>query len=173
MVGSVVGYMFGRSSAESFKYNDYKFLRKGNKFVLEIDKIEFDFHYFPSDVEDIDVDSEIFDKLADKIEIKSTYDNNSEWKQGIAVAQYDLEIYFQTAGAYLTKGLTAENEFEMPIIICDDATSKIPVIYFKESDATKVFLEDNCIIAEAKSEFDFVRIKDRLIYGLLGVIKDE
>jgi len=173
MVGSVVGYMFGRNSEDSFKYGDYKFLRKGNKFVLEIDKIKFEFHYFPSDVENIDIDSEIFDKCSNKLEIDSTYDYDSKWKEGISVAQYDLERYFAISDIYFVKGLTTENEFEMSVITCEDATSKTPVLYFKESNETKIFAEGDCIISEARNELDFLKIKDRLIYGLLGIIKDE
>ncbi|MBW2966482.1 hypothetical protein KY342_05245 [Candidatus Woesearchaeota archaeon] len=173
MVGSVIGYMFGRGSGESFKYNDYKFLKRGNKFVLKFDREELEFDYFPSDVENINISSEVFAKFSNKIEIDSTYDNNTKWKAGISVSQFDLERFFSVIGIYFVKGLTTENEFEMPVITCEDATSKVPVIYFKESNETKVFAEDHCVIAEAKSELDFIRIKDRLIYGLLKVIENE
>jgi hypothetical protein len=171
MVGSVIGYMFGRSSEESFKYNGHKFLVRGNKFGLKVNKADIEFDYFPSSVEDINVSSEILSKLLNKIEIDSTYDNNSKWKEGISVAQYDLEKYFNAIGAYFVKGLTAENDFGMPVIECDTTTNNVPVIYFKDSNQTKIWIENNCIIAEAKSETDFIRIKDRLIYGLLGVIE--
>ena len=173
MVGSVIGYMFGRDSGEILKYNDHKFLKRGDKLILKVNKVELKFDYFPSNVEDIAVDSEVLGKFLDKVEVDSTSDNNCKWKTGIAVAQFDLEIFFNTIGIYFVKGLTTENEFGMPIIGCEDATSKTPVIYFKESNQTKIFINGNCIIAEAKSEIDFIRIKDRLIYGLLGVIKNE
>ena len=173
MVGSVIGYMFGRNSSESFKYNGYKFLRRDNKLVLKINKIEFGFDYFPSSVEDIEISSEILDRLSGVIEIDSTYDNSSKWKEGISVVQYDLERYFEITGTYFIKGLTDENDYGLPVITCENATAKTPVLYFKESNQTKIWLDDNCVIAEAKSEIDFIRIKDRLLYGLLGVIKNE
>lgn len=173
MVGSVIGYMFGRDSGEILKYNGYKFSKVNNKLLLKVDKTDVWFDYFPSSVEDINISSEILDKLSNKIEIDSTYDNNSKWKEGIGIAQYDLEQGFNLIGVYLVRGLTTENEFGMPVVRCDTATNKVPVIYFKESNQTKVWVEGNCIIAEAKNEIDFIRIKDRLLYSLFGVMKNE
>jgi hypothetical protein len=171
MVGSVIGYMFGRDGEESFDYNGYKFFRRGNKYILKVDRTELGFDYFPFSVVDINISTEILNKFSNKIEIDSTYDNNSKWKEGIAVAQYDLERYLNKVGAFFVRGLTTENEYGMPIIVCENATIIIPVIYFKESNQTNVWVDKECIIIEAKNDADFMRIKDRLIYGLLGVIK--
>ncbi len=173
MVGSVMGYMFGRDSGEVLKYNEYKFSRTNNKFILKVNKQDVAFDYFPSDVEDIEINPEILDKLSNKIEIDSTYDNNSKFKEGISVAQYDLDIYFDIVGIHFVKGLTTENNYGLVIIECEDATPNVPVLYFKESNETKVWIKDDCIIAEAKNEFDIIRIKDRLIYGLYGIIENE
>ena len=68
-------------------------------------------------------------------------------------------------------GFTEENKFDFPIITCDDATESIPVIYFRGANQTAIYEEANCIIAEAKREADFLRIKDRLIFGVFGVIE--
>ena len=46
----------------------------------------------------------------------------------------------------------------------------VPVIYFKQSNETKVIIDDDCIIAEARNNIDILRIKDRLLYSMLGVI---
>jgi len=172
MVGSVLGYMFGRDSGESLKYNEYKFLRKGNKFVLNVNKADVEFDYFPSDVENIKIDPAVLGKFSDKAEIDSTYDKDSKFKEAISVAQFDLERFFNLVGIYFVNGLTSENDFKMPVLGCENATEKIPIIYFRESNETKIFLKDNCIIAESNTEIGFIRIKDRIIYGLLGVIKN-
>jgi len=171
MVGSVLGYMFGRDSEESYKYNNYKFTRTDNKFILNINNVDIEFHFFPSDVEYINVSSNILNKLTNKVEIDSTYDEDNKWKEGISVAQYDLERFFNVAGVYFVNGLTAKNAYSMPVIGCNTSTEKTPVIYFKEGNETKIFIDDNCIIAESNDDLGFIRIKDRLIYGLLGVIE--
>ncbi len=171
MVGSVIGYMFGRGSEESFDYNRYNFFKRGNKYILKVDKTEFGFDYFPSSVEDINISTEILNKFSNKVEIDITSDNNSKFREGIAVAQYDIEQYLNTKGTYFARGLTTENDLGMPVIVCENATIKVPVIYFKESNQTKVQINKGCIILEAEEELDFIRIKDRIIYGLLGVIE--
>ena len=66
--------------------------------------------------------------------------------------------------------MTEVNEFTLPVITCDDATSSVPVLYFVESNETKIYSENGCIIAEAKFETDLLRIKDRLLYERLGII---
>ena len=33
-----------------------------------------------------------------------------------------------------------------------------------------VSLQNNCVIVEALSGIDFIRVKDRLVYGILGII---
>ncbi len=68
-------------------------------------------------------------------------------------------------------GFTTKNEFNKPVITCKNATLYVPVIYFKKSNETSITLEGNCIIAEAFRGEDFTKIKDRLVYGALGVMK--
>jgi hypothetical protein len=71
---------------------------------------------------------------------------------------------------FIRQGFTTENDYNFPVITCRDSTSVVPVIYFKSSNETKVYLENDCIIAESSTQIDFERIKDRLVYGMLGII---
>ncbi len=72
---------------------------------------------------------------------------------------------------YLRRGFTTNNTFNLPAIACDDATSAVPVIYFRKGNATKIYLKNSCIIAEAPSNQEFIKAKDRILYGMLGVMK--
>src|SRR3989339_224583 len=47
----------------------------------------------------------------------------------------------------------------------------VPVVYFRHGNATSIHLENDCIIAEAAENAGFIMVKDRLLYGMLGVIK--
>jgi hypothetical protein len=171
MVTSVIGYMFGKDGAESFKYKDYKFFRKGNEWILKVGGGELNFNFFPTDVENINLSSEAINRLEGVIEIDSTSDVNDSHAKIIALAQYSMQqVLGQVSTTYIRVGMTSENEFDLPIITCNDATVAVPVLFFKEANATNVELKNNCIIAEAKSEIDIVRIKDRLLYGILGII---
>ena len=44
------------------------------------------------------------------------------------------------------------------------------MLYFKEGNQTRIYTDGNCVIAEASQSFDMTRLKDRLLYGILGII---
>ncbi len=171
MVTSVVGYMFGKDGGDKFKYGDYSFSRQGNNWVLKIDKIEYVFDFFPAEVEDINLSLGIIDSLKGVVEIDFTSSVNDSYAEAIALAQYNfVQNLGKISNAYVRIGMIDENDFDLPIITCKDATSSVPVLYFKEANVTKVEFKNSCISVEAKSEIDILRIKDRLLYGLLGII---
>jgi len=70
---------------------------------------------------------------------------------------------------FVRVGFTSE-QLNFPVITCDDASDFVPVVYFKGSNTTNVYVENSCIIAEASNPADIIRIKDRLVYGILGII---
>ena len=172
MTSSVIGFMWGRdNTSESIKYKDFNFLRKNRQWITKINNNELIFDYFPSEVENIYVSNEIKQKLRNTIEIDITSSFNSTYAEDIATAQYSLEQNLGKFNMYIRKGFTSDNTYNMPVITCNDSTDIVPVIYFKDSNRTKVFLEENCIIVEGSSELDFIKIKDRLFYSFLGIIE--
>lgn len=172
MTSSVIGFMWGRgNTSESIKYKDFNFLRKNRQWALKINDNELIFDYFPSQVEEIYISNEIKEKLRGTIEMDITSNINSTYPESIATAQYSLEQNLGKFNVYVRKGFTSNNTYNMPIITCDDSTDIVPVIYFKDSNKTNIFLEKNCIIAESASELDFIKIKDRLVYSFLGIIE--
>ena len=170
MISSVIGYMWGKDIGDKFEYKDYSFLRKNNQWMLKHDKNELYFDYFPEEVENIDIGTDAVARLRGVIEIDSTYSANDSYAEAIAKAQYDMnEVLWVVSNTYIRAGMTEENEFDLPVINCNDSTAAVPVLYFKKSNITRVTL-DECVIAEAKSDVDIIRIKDRLLYGILGII---
>jgi hypothetical protein len=172
MVSSVIGYMFGSGGAEKYEYNDHSFIkRNNNEWLLKYNGENLIFNLFPEQVEDIEVNFDVSEALGGKAEIDTTFDPDDELAEAIALAQYTFsEVITKTSDSFVMVGMTEENEFDLPIINCEDATDKVPVLYFKKSDSTSVELEDNCIIIEAKSAIDILAVKDRILYGLLGII---
>jgi hypothetical protein len=170
MTMSVLGYMFGKDSTEQSDYNDFKFYQSGNKWATKIDDNEYVFNFFPSQVENINVSSDIISRLDDSLQIDMTSDVDSEYKEAIALAEFELSGYLFYNEQYARLGFTELNEYEKPKITCLDSTFSVPVILFEKSNETIIYSEGNCIIANAKSESDIVAIKDRLLYGLIGVM---
>ena len=169
---SIIGFLIGgMGSEQKLKYNDITFTRRGNEWFILFNNRQLAFDYFPEQVEDINISQEIINKL-NTLEIDTTYDANNSFAEGIALSQYKFQ---QNLGAitniYVRQGLTSNNTFNLPIITCDNATDFVPIIYFKQSNETKVYSENSCIIVEADSEIGFLRAKDRLLYGYLKIIE--
>jgi hypothetical protein len=172
MVSSVVGYMWGKDIGEKFKHNDYKFVREKGGWTLKVEDTKLFFNYFPTEVEDIDIGSDIINRVNGVIEIDSTSSENDSFVEAIAQAQFSMQQELnKVSNVYIRVGMLEENEYDFPVITCADATVMIPVLYFRKSNETKVELDENCIIAEAKNNYDVIRIKDRLLYGMLGIIE--
>ncbi len=173
MVGtSFSAFLFGGSPAnEVVKYNDIKFVGNGKMWTAKIDGKKAAFSFLPEEVKDIPVDGNIAPLLQNKIEIDSTSDFNSTFKEPIALAQHQMRLTLGEYGIYMRQGFTKNNTYGLPEITCSNATSNVPVIYFRNGNSTRIYLDSSCIIAEGYSDREFIRAKDKLLYMLFGVIK--
>lgn len=173
MVGSIFGvvfYGFSGGGATSLEYGKFKFVNKGSFWSTIVEGKEALFTYFPSDVEMIDVNSGIIDGLKNRLEIDATSNFNDTFAQQISLAGYNMGITLNNFNIFVRQGFIAENDYNFPVITCEDSSNFVPVIYFKSSNETKVYSENSCIIAEASRQEDVERIKDRLVYGMFGII---
>jgi hypothetical protein len=172
MVGSVFGIMFfGYDQESKVKYNGIVFLQKNNLWVAKINGEEVIFNYLPDDVTRVDISEDVSSRLKNPVEIDITSDFNSTLKETIALAEQQMVASLGSFGVFVRVGFTTENRFDVPVIRCEDATLSVPVVYFREGNKTRAYLQDNCIIAEGRSSFDVLRIKDRMLYDVLGILK--
>ena len=91
--------------------------------------------------------------------------------QSIALAQYQMGLTLEAYNIFIREGLTENNTFNLPIITCNNSTANVPVIYFKQGNSTKIYLDNDCIVAEALTGADFIKSKDKILYSVLGVLK--
>ncbi|MEK6942752.1 MAG: hypothetical protein AABX00_01675 [Nanoarchaeota archaeon] len=175
MIGTSFGVIFyGFSPASNTaEYNGMTFVYRtnGNIWTAEVNGKNVAFSFPPQDVEKIHVEDELASRLKDRLEIDTTYDLNATNAQWIALAQHQMGLVLFEYDVYLRQGFTSNNTYNYPVITCADSIPSVPVIYFKEGNETKVYLDGNCIIAESSSDADFLKIKDRMLYEMLGVIK--
>ena len=172
MVFSVFGVIFfgfGAGSSGTVKYNGFEFIDKGNFWSVNINGREALFTYLPDEAASINVESSAVEKLKGVVQIDTTSEFNDTLAEPIALAQFQMGTTLFDFNIFARNGFTAEYDHFL-IITCKDATQFVPVIYFKESNTTNVHMENNCIIAEAANAADMLRLKDRLVYGILGVI---
>lgn len=174
MIGTSFSFVFFGFSpvSEKIKYNGYTFtfISSQNIWIAKINGRQAAFNFVPMDVANINISGEIAAMLRDKVEIDVTYDINSTFAQPIALVQHQLGLVLAQYNIFVRKGFTLNNTFNLPIITCKDATLNTPVIYFKYSNTTQAHVDGNCIIAEAATDADIIKIKDRLLYGVLGVM---
>jgi len=175
MVGTSVSFVFFGFApvSDKVKYNKYTFtfVPNQNIWTAKINGREAAFSFLPKDVESIFLFNDSIKRLQSKFEIDVTYDLNSTYAQPIALAQHQMELTLAAYGIYLRKGFTTNNTFNLPVITCNDASLTVPVVYFRYGNTTNIHTENNCITAEASTNADFIKVKDRLLYGILEVIK--
>ena len=173
MVFSVLGIMFsGQDTEQAKKYNGNKFIARDNKWILNVDKKWLDFDYFPTDVEYIAVDKEVKEKILGSTMVHITF-NPENVTSMIDKSRFDLtNLLLNKFDIYASSSIIKNStEYQFPIITCENATSFVPVIELKIENKTNIIVQDNCIILQAKSDEDMVKIRDAVIYKLIGVIE--
>ncbi len=178
MVGSGFGIMFGgfsSSGGADAEYGDHSFKFTGNMFATDINGRDVKFYYLPQEVEHINVSQDIMGRLKNTMQIDITSDYDSPLRQQIAaLAFYFKQNLEKIRGVYVRNGFLQENEYNVTVITCDDATPNVPVIVMKYSNATNttsIKEQDNCIIIEGESGADLAAHATRMMYGIVGIIE--
>jgi len=175
MFGSLFTFVFfgfgggSGSSSGNTNYNGFQLIDRGTFWSTDIDGREAFFTYHPDNLGFIFVNNEEIDKLKDVIQIDVTSDFNDTYSEAIALAQFQMSSTLTNFNIFIRTGFTTPQS-NHPVISCKDSSNFVPVIYFKSSNVTSVYSEENCIIIETLNQEDNIRIKDRLVYGILGII---
>ncbi|MBU0615006.1 MAG: hypothetical protein KJ601_02850 [Nanoarchaeota archaeon] len=168
MISSVFGVIFYGYDSQSttIKYGDYKFTRTEQGWSMNTRAQQFFFDYLPQEVDFLNISDSVEQRLIDTLEIDITSEFNDTNTDVIAYSAYSMAQNLPQK--YVRFGFTTNTSYAL--IRCDDATVAIPVIYFQSSNETSIIEEDNCVMAKSRDQFDFNRIKDRILYSILGVI---
>lgn len=170
MVSSSAGFIFGRDDSGSYKYNGYKFSRTTDGWLGKIDGNSVYFHFHPSELENLSISEEVISKL-DVTQAHLTFEIGKNL-QYIDMIRFEFITAMEdNFGVYVYSGVINETEsYDLPIIDCVNATSDVPVIKFTFANETQVYVDGDCIIAEASSEIEFLAIADKILYKLFGVM---
>ena len=173
MIGASFSFVFFGFSpeGESSVYNGIKFTKLPDRWEAKINGRQAAFSFLPAEVEKISLMDNALNKLQNKFEVDVTSDLNSSQKEPIALAQHQMGLILFNYNIYVRKGFTTNSTFSLPVIRCKDGTAIVPVVYFKQGNKTGIYSENNCVVAEASSAAEMIKVKDRLLYGILGVMK--
>lgn len=171
MSSSIFGYaMFG--AEEQTTYNKFKFTKTQAGWQTKINKEIIQFYFHPSEVENLNLSSDIIDVIRDKSMIYLTFNPDEEELGFIDLARFDLaNIFLNNLDIYTESATTKNSTPNFPIIDCSDATDSIPVLKLMLSNSTEFEKQDNCILLKARTGQDILALKDRLLYSLLGVME--
>jgi hypothetical protein len=167
---SVLGYMIDRQDSSSNKYNGFKFIQTSKGWKTNVDGAELYFYYTPNQVENINLSEEIINLLRNGIQFYQTSNVSSASKQTIALVEFELNEIFLRQNKYAVNSFTTENEFSLPIITCLNATQYNIILLYEKSNETNVLNNRYCINVRARNDNDFLALKDRIAYTLLGVM---
>ena len=165
MVTSVIGFIW--SGSPKVRYNGFSFEQTPEGYYTEVGGKRVDFYYLPSDVESISVPDGALAKLENTAQIDMTSSYNDTNNEAIALVMYEISRALD--GLYVRQGFTEENPYEKPVITCNE-TGPVPVVHLMTSSENDISVKDNCITIEARDPRNFIIIKDRILYSLLGII---
>jgi len=170
MVLSGLGYMMGDSESPT-SYKGHKFSQQGDLWVTEIDNKLFGFLNHPDDIDHINVSDEAMNRLKTAKFVYIVFDPDSEIVSSIEVARMQMEKELFDLGIFPVSAITMNSSlYDLPLITCANATEMIPVLYFIQDEASGVSFENNCVIASAIDDYDIPILKERLMYGIYGII---
>lgn len=173
MVFSIFAVVFDRyTNVVKLKYNGYSFSQNGNLFATKINGNNVYFDNFPKNVEDINLSNDVVSRISNTKMLYITYDISQDTRQIMGKAQYDLQnALWQNFRIYAAASLMNESNYNLPVATCSNATASVPVMELSYSNETGVSLEGNCILVHSTNEAELIRLKDRLLFGLFGIIK--
>lgn len=174
MVSSILGVFQGNTLTT--KYNKFRIKQDldANKYLIKVEGKEYSFDFHPKTVEVIPLEQDIIPLLKQGKMQYLTFNPDSNLISEIEYTRLNLEKLFpESFSIYLSSGVTNQTAAYamLPLITCINATDAIKVIEIKQGNETKVYIKNNCIIWEAQDNFGLREIKERIMYGMLGVIE--
>ena len=170
MVSSIAGYMWFGSENPEFEYNGHKISRDDYGYNYVKDRTEFRFTFFPSELEELANQTDL-SKLKKQM-FYITFDPNSKLTEAVDILRFEFSKELPEINVFMAEGIMVNESdvYDLPLIDCSDATENVPVIKLVEGNETKISENDNCFTIEAKNAYDVIKIKDLILYSLLGVI---
>jgi hypothetical protein len=170
MVSSIIGFMWVGEDEPTLSYKDkYKFIRRNNVFIYRQANDEFIFRFLPNELEELAGDAELSN--LNKPMFYVTFDPDSELIQSIELLRFELSDDLQKLDIFLGHGMTNESDdYNLPILDCEDATANVPIVKFAKANETRIREKDGCFIFEAKNDYDLAKLKDLILYSLLGIL---
>ncbi len=129
--------------------------------------------YNPNELNDIEVNNHNLKDSVLKKEIYITMESYSSAVSVLAATEIskvtgNFLIYNIPTHGALTSGIEGKN---VTVKTCNDVSAEQSIMYLKQSNRSKIYSENGCVILEGRDEYDLIRVANKLIFILLGVMQ--
>jgi hypothetical protein len=169
MIGSVAGYVALDFGGDIIYYNDIKFEQTQQGWETKYQGQTIVFANHPQIVESIPLSNVVKQRLKYMKVVQVTFDPEDPLKEVMGLTAFELVNMFTQQGIYAEYAFTKNNSFNKPIIDCKNATESSDVLLLTSGDTTEVTFRENCLRAQATTQYDFLALRDRLLYHFVGV----
>lgn len=177
MVASVLGFVlnYNTDTGNPLSYNGYNFeVSSDNSYIFtEIDGVTYQFYNVPVNLEILGIPPQAIIDIKQADLVYFTFDPNYDLNLPYAeLIRFDLDNYMLSLNKFSASGIFEPNVgaySQFPFIDCNNATVQTPVIKLINDNITKFEYDNNCLQIHGTGT-ELVRSRDRLMYGLLGVM---
>ncbi len=154
-------------------YGNYTFTPAQNKWKTEINGNDLTFTYLPEQLEHTNISLDAIQILQSTRVFWITYDPYSEFSDLLGGIQYTNDDLLKLGKQmYVQRALLNNSEYpDLPQINCGNATVTEPVLMFMQANETNLNIDKSCIIISAANDEDFLKLNERLMYSILGVMQ--
>ncbi len=171
LVGSILAIVVGNDNnqnTQSFTYNGHEFEVMQDHYLMDG---EVKIYNSPATLENMTFNSTAIDLIKGTRMVWITAPVKGANMEFIGLATFELAEIFNDQGLYAVQAISDDNtDYNRPLITCTNSTPMVPVINFKYSNQTKIWVNGSCIHADAETGYDAVMLKDILALKYLGVI---
>ncbi len=172
MVMSVLGIWQGDPSKQ--RYRGHTFTSDGAYVTTNVNDAKARFHYAPQTVEHISVPKSATDLLINAQSITVLFNPADPRVEDIETIRLELTAYDipTVLQKQANSAITSQDPaYFLPIVSCENATALNPIVYITSANASYITQEGSCVIMSSQSSYDMYVLKDRLLYGVMGLIK--
>ena len=173
-LGFIASYTTGGGTGAKVPYGEYTFTQTQRGYALVLDDVELEFSYFPESLTHIQISDDIVSTLKNSKQVIVTYDPSSSINGSAGLIQYNLEqVYDKVFDSFASRALINNTAYpQIPQADCSDATEFVPVLVWELGNESRMIKDGNCIHAQALSDFDAIRLHDKLLYLMIGVMQE-
>jgi len=129
------------------------------------------FTYSPIEVNITEIPAEAIERIKNSPFVYLSSEPNSTSLEDVALAQYQLQqVLASQFNVQSSIAFTRPNNQTFSIG-CENASQYVPVIVFEDANQTATIYQDNCLRLQAANPSAFIALRDRTVYGLLGILK--